>query len=63
MIKLPFLMKKDIELTKLADELIVRVGAFKRHLPLPRQVAASKSITAKMDGQLLYIHFKGEDND
>ncbi|MFH1351943.1 MAG: TRC40/GET3/ArsA family transport-energizing ATPase [Pseudomonadota bacterium] len=61
MLKLPFIMKKDVELTKLSDELIVRVGSFKRHLLLPRQVAASKSVKARLDGQHLFIHFKGED--
>ena len=56
-IKLPFIKKKDVELNKISDELIVRVGSFKRHVLLPRQVAASKSVSAKLDGEHLFVHF------
>jgi arsenite-transporting ATPase len=60
--KLPFIVKQDVELSKVSDELIVRVGSFKRHLLLPRQVAASKEVKASLEGQHLFIHFKGEDH-
>jgi arsenite-transporting ATPase len=60
--KLPFITKEDVELNKLTDELIVRVGSYKRHLLLPRQVAASKSVKARLDGQRLCIHFIGDDH-
>jgi arsenite-transporting ATPase len=60
MIKLPFITKKDVELNRLSDELVVRVGSFKRHLLLPRQVAASKTVKARLEGQHLCIHFKGD---
>ncbi len=63
LIKLPFLMKKDIELNKVSDELIIRIGSFKRHILLPRQVAAATSIKATMEEQYLTITFQGEDND
>jgi arsenite-transporting ATPase len=58
--KLPFIMKDNVQLTKLSDELIVRVGSMSRHMPLPRQVAASKEVRASLEGQYLFIHFKGE---
>jgi len=61
--ELPFLNKRDVELNKLADELIVRVGSFKRHLLLPRQVATSESIRATFEGRQLCIHFKGDDHE
>jgi arsenite-transporting ATPase len=61
-IKLPFAGKENIELNKISDELIVRIGAFKKHVLLPRQVAASKSVTAKMEGEYLSVCFKGEDH-
>jgi arsenite-transporting ATPase len=61
-LRLPFLVKKDVELNTVSDELIVRVGSFKRHVLLPRQMAAAKSVIAKMEGQNLFIHFKGEDD-
>ncbi|MBU0989628.1 MAG: TRC40/GET3/ArsA family transport-energizing ATPase [Proteobacteria bacterium] len=57
-VKVPFIEKKDVELNKISDELIVRVGSFKRHILLPRQVAASKSVRAKLDGEYLSVHFE-----
>ncbi|MDY7037048.1 MAG: TRC40/GET3/ArsA family transport-energizing ATPase [Thermodesulfobacteriota bacterium] len=60
--KLPFIMKKELELNKSSDELIVRVGGFKRHLLLPRQVAACKTVTAVLEDRNLFIHFKGDDH-
>jgi len=62
MIKLPFIMKEDVELNKFSDELIVRVGSFKRSMLLPRQVAACKSVMARLEDQYLYIYFKGDDH-
>lgn len=62
MMRLPFIRKGDVELNKVSDELIVRVGSFKRHLLLPRHVAASKEVKARLEGEYLYIHFKGEDH-
>ena len=61
-IKLPFVGKESIELNKISDELIVRIGAFKKHVLLPRQIAASKSVTARMEDEHLSVCFKGEDN-
>lgn len=56
-IKLPFVQKKDVHLDKITDELIIRVGSFKRHILLPRQVGASKSVSATLDGADLSIQF------
>jgi arsenite-transporting ATPase len=57
-IKLPFIKKKDVNLNKVSDELIIRVGGFKRHVLLPRQVAASTSVSAKLDGADLSVEFE-----
>ncbi len=59
---LPFLEKKDIEISKLSDELIIRVTGFKRHILLPRHVAAAQSVNATFEDRQLCIHFKGEDH-
>jgi arsenite-transporting ATPase len=56
-VKLPFIGKGDVELNKISDELIIRVGSFKRYVLLPRQVAASNSVRAKLDGDFLSVHF------
>ncbi|MDP6178436.1 MAG: TRC40/GET3/ArsA family transport-energizing ATPase [Desulfatiglandales bacterium] len=61
--RLPFIVKGDVELNKRSDELIVRVGSLKKHVLLPRQVAASKSVKAKLEGEHLSISFfKGDDH-
>ena len=54
-------MKEEVELNRVSDELIVRVGSFKRHVLLPRQMAASKSVNAALEGEFLHIHFRGGD--
>lgn len=56
-IKLPFIEKRDVALHKINDELIVRIGGFKRHIMLPRQVAALDSLKATLEGQYLRIDF------
>ncbi len=58
-IRLPFVSKNEVELNKVAEELVIRVGSFKRHILLPRQVAASRSIKARLEGRDLSIIFKG----
>ena len=60
MIKLPFAIKKSIELNKVLDELIIRIGTVKRHFLLPRQVTNCESINACLKGQDLHIIFKGD---
>ena len=60
--KLPFAGGENVELNKVSDELIIRVGGFKRHMLLPRQVAASGSVKARLEGHHLSIFFKGEDH-
>jgi arsenite-transporting ATPase len=62
-LKLPFISKKDVELNKSFDELIVRIGSQKRHILLPRHVAAYNVINAKLDNHYLNIIFEGEDHD
>jgi arsenite-transporting ATPase len=61
-IKIPFGGKDQVELNKVSDELIVRMGSFKKHLLLPRQVAASKSVKARMEAEYLNVCFEGEDH-
>ena len=61
-LKLPFVTKDDVELNKFSDELIIRIGGYKRHILLPRQVASYDSVRAKLDDQYLNITFEGEHN-
>jgi arsenite/tail-anchored protein-transporting ATPase len=61
-LKLPFILKKDIELNKRYDELVIRIGGFKRHILLPRQVAHLDSVKAKLKEEYLNIFFEGGDH-
>jgi len=62
-LKLPFITKKDVELNKSFDELIVRIGSHKRHILLPRHVAAYNVSNAKLDNHYLNIIFEGGEHD
>ncbi|MBW2708883.1 MAG: ArsA family ATPase, partial [Deltaproteobacteria bacterium] len=53
----PVRKNTPVALHKIADELIVRIGGFKRGVMLPRQVAALDSLKATLEGQHLLIHF------
>ena len=48
-----------VELNKYFDELILRIGGFKRNILLPRQVASKEQVIAKLDGRVLDICFEG----
>ncbi len=61
-LKLPFALKKDIELNKRTDELIIRIGGFKRHILLPRQVVPLNSVKAKLEDEFLNVFFQGGDH-
>lgn len=58
-LKLPFIAQNDVELSKTADELIVRMGSFKKHILLPRQVALMEEISASRNGEYLQVTFQG----
>ena len=61
-LKLPFISKEDVVLSKVYEELVIRIGGYKRHILLPRQVASLNSVTAKMEGEYLNIVFEGDDH-
>jgi arsenite-transporting ATPase len=61
-IKLPFITKEEVELHRLPEEMVIRVGGFKRHILLPRHVSTYKDVTAKIDGTCLNIIFGGRRN-
>jgi arsenite/tail-anchored protein-transporting ATPase len=58
-LKVPFIAREDINLNTLPEELILRIGTYKRHIPLPRPVAAAKSVKARLEGDTLNITFEG----
>ncbi|UCF94505.1 MAG: ArsA family ATPase [Desulfobacterales bacterium] len=62
-LKLPFIGKGDVQLHKHSDELIVRLGSFKRRILLPRNVAAAMPSRAKLEDQFLSVYFEGGDHE
>ena len=61
-LRLPFVSTDHVELNMISDELVVRIGGFKRHVLLPRPVAALKTVRARMEGENLHIFFEGVDH-
>jgi arsenite-transporting ATPase len=59
-VAMPFVQKEEIDLTRQAEDLIIRVGSFKRHVPLPRTLANMKTAGAKMDHGRLVVRFANE---
>ncbi len=57
---MPFVQKEEIDLTRQAEDLVIRVGNFKRHVPLPRSVVRLKTAGAKMDDGRLIVRFVNE---
>ena len=55
----PFVRSGDIDLIKNHDELIVRIGSFKRFVSLPRRVAALEPSGATLEGGYLKVIFGG----
>ena len=57
-VPLPLAQKESIDLTRLGDELIVRIGNQRRNLMLPRVLVEREVGSAKLDGGQLSIFFK-----
>src|SRR6516225_4909904 len=55
---LPFATKGEIELFKKGDELVVQIGTFRRHIGLPRSMAALQPSRAKLDSKVLTVEMK-----
>lgn len=58
-IRLPFVVKGEIALHQTKDELIVRVGGFKKHVSLPRSFARSRPKSARIEKDRLVVQFAG----
>ncbi|MHB8202138.1 MAG: ArsA family ATPase [Desulfomonilaceae bacterium] len=55
--KLPFVQKDYIDLFKEKEDLVVRIGSFKRHVFLPRALLNRKPTQAKLENDVLSIKF------
>jgi len=56
-VDLPFVSAGELQLHREKDDLIVRVGNFKRHVPLPRAMRKLAHKKAKISGGVLFITF------
>jgi arsenite/tail-anchored protein-transporting ATPase len=56
-IYLPGIPKDQVELSKSADELNIRIGNHRRNLVLPQALAAMQPAGAKMEEDYLKIRF------
>ena len=56
-LELPFVEKDDVQLTRSGDELIVRVGSWRRNLILPRVLVDVPTGTAGFEADTLRIEF------
>ena len=55
---LPFATKGEIGLFKKGDELVVEVGTLRRHIGLPRSMAALMPARAKLENRILTVEMK-----
>lgn len=59
---MPFTEKKDLSLNQKGEELIIKVGTYKRNIILPRTLLNYSITGAKFDNELLKIKFREEEN-
>ena len=55
---LPFATKGEVELFMKGDELVVQIGSFRRHIGLPRSMAALQPSRAKLENKVLTVEMK-----
>ena len=55
---LPFATKGEIELFKKGDELVVQIGTFRRHIGLPRSMAALTPSRARLESKVLTVEMR-----
>jgi arsenite-transporting ATPase len=57
-LRLPFTSKGEIGLFKKGDELVVEIGALRRHIGLPTSMAALTPTRARLENRLLTVEMK-----
>jgi len=57
-LRLPFAVKGEIGLFKKGDELVVEVGTIRRHIGLPRTMAALEPSRARLENHFLTVEMK-----
>ena len=57
---IPFTNKKDFDLFQSTTELIIKIGNFKRNIPIPDVIRKYSVTSAKLENERLYIKFEEE---
>ena len=57
-VELPFTERRDLQLSRRTDELVLHVGGWRRTLLLPRALVEAPTRGAKMDGGTLRVEFE-----
>ncbi len=60
-VALPFTSREDVDLSRDGDDLIIRVGNWRRTLVLPRALVATPTSSAKMEDGVLRIQFSNRE--
>ena len=58
-LRLPFAPKDQIDLSRNGEDMVVRIGAFKRNILLPRAIAPLRTASTAMQGDTLVVRFVG----
>ncbi|WAM23308.1 ArsA family ATPase [Myxococcus sp. NMCA1] len=59
-VRLPFVAKSDVELSRRGAEFVIQVGAVRRNVVLPRMIALLPTSGARMEGDRLIVSFQKE---
>ena len=57
-LRMPFVQKAEIGLFKKADELVVEVGTYRRHIGLPTSMASLVPSKARLEQDMLVIEMR-----
>lgn len=60
---LPFSDKKDFDLFQSGTDVIVKIGNFKRNIPIPNIIRKYSIVSAKLNSDVLSIYFQLEEGD
>lgn len=61
-LNLPFLEKEEIDLALSSEDLIVRVGNFRHHIPVPRTLSGHEPAGAKVEDGRLVVRFRKKES-
>ncbi len=59
-LRLPFVPKNQIDLSRNGEDMVVRIGTFKRNILLPRAIVPLRTESTGMHGDTLVVRFVGE---